>query len=306
MTFLSEGIKGVMGAKSLLLQENAPKILFGTGVVSMLGSTVMACRATLKVDEILEEGQANMTKIKTVVASGHEDYSEEDARKDTVIVYVQTGMKLVKEYAPAIILGGIGIACLTQSHHILMERNFALTAAYTAIDTAFKEYRGRVKDRYGEETDRELRYGVETVEAINPETGRKKTVKRVSSNEPSGYARFFDKSSCLWSKDWEINQITVRSQQRFANDALTLRGHVFLNEVYDMFDIPRTEAGAIVGWLRDGDGDGFIDFGLFRDDQTVRDFMNGYEGAILLDFNVDGPIYNQIEEPKEPMRWQNP
>jgi len=302
--FLAEGIKGVMGAKGLFLQENAPKILFGTGVVSMLGSTVMACRATLKIDEILEETQAQFDKIEA--ADAIVEYTEEDARKDKFIVYVQTGLKITKEYAPAIILGGIGIACLTQSHHILMERNFALTAAYTAIDTAFKEYRSRVRDAFGEETDREMRYGVKSVEIINPETGRKKTVKRANAGDPSGYARFFDNQSCLYSKDWEVNQVTVRSQQRHANDLLTLRGHVFLNEVYDMFDIPRTEAGAVVGWLRDGDGDGFIDFGLFRDDQTVRDFMNGYEGAILLDFNVDGPIHNRIEMGKEPLRWQNP
>jgi len=304
--FLAEGIKGLMGAKALVIQENAPQILFGAGILSSIGSTVLACRATLKVDAILDEGKSNMEKIHKVEASGLEDYTHEDAKKDTVIVYVQTGLKIVKEYAPAIVLGGIGIACLTQSHHILMERNFALTAAYTAIDQAFSQYRSRVRDAFGEETDREMRYGVQPVEIVNPETGRKKTVKRVASGEPSGYARFFDKQSCLFSKDWEVNQVTVRTQQRHANDLLTLRGHVFLNEVYDMFDIPRTEAGAVVGWLRDGGGDGFIDFGLFRDDQTTRDFMNGYEGAVLLDFNVDGPIHNRIEGDKEPLRWQNP
>jgi len=304
MTFLSEGIKGVMGAKSLFLSENAPKILFGTGVVSMIGSTVLACHATLKVEELLDQGKNDMEKIHA--AEAIVEYTEEDARKDTLIVYSRTALRITKQYAPAIILGGIGIACLTQSHHILMERNFALTAAYTAIDSAFNQYRSRVRDAFGEETDREMRYGVKPVEIINPETGRKKTVKRVAMGEPSGYAKFFDPTSCLWSKDWEVNQVTVRSQQRYANDLLTLRGHVFLNEVYDMFDIPRTEAGAVVGWLRDGGGDGFIDFGLFRDDQTVRDFMNGHEGAILLDFNVDGPIHNRIEGDKEPLRWQNP
>ena len=120
------------------------------------------------------------------------------------------------------------------------------------------------------------------------------------------YARFFDPLCSAWSPDPEYNLAFLRAQQEWHNQKLQVRGHVFLNEVYDMFDIPRTEAGAVVGWLRDGGGDGFIDFGLFRDDQTVRDFMNGHEGAILLDFNVDGPIHNRIEGDKEPLRWQNP
>ena len=90
----------------------------------------------------------------------------------------------------------------------------------------------------------------------------------------------------------------LRAQQQYANDKLIAQGHLFLNEVYDMLGLPRTKAGAIVGWVYDDNnavGDNFVDFGIYDvHRETARDFVNGYERSILLDFNVDGVIYDLI------------
>lgn len=304
MRFRSEGLTRMLGSQSLAMQEHAPGVLFGLGVVGMIGSTVLACRGTLKLETTLEKGQKDLAIHKAI---NNDEYTEQMRRKDIARIYVRTGAEVTRLYAPSIVVGTASIACLTKSHNILNDRITAITAAYAAVDKAFREYRERVVERYGEETDRQMRYGSEKVEVINPETGRKKTVDRVPPGELSQYARFFDQHSESWGKDPEINFIYLKSQQTYFNNLLQARGHVFLNEVYHELGLPHSGAGAVVGWRMTPDpeeGNNFIDFGLFRDDQSVRDFVNGREGAILLDFNVDGVIFNKIDTPPTPLSWQ--
>jgi hypothetical protein len=305
-----KGVPNVIGRKiahsALLAQKNSPGLLFGAGVVGMVGSTVLACRATLKMEELLWEAKGKLHTAKTLK---HQEYSDKDRSRDITLIHVQTGVKIVRLYSPAIIVGGLSIAALTKSHNILNQRNAALTAAYAALEKGFKEYRERVVEKYGEEADRNLRYGTQQVEVTDPETKKKKIVTRVSQNTPSIYARFFDPTSTSWSRDPEYNLIFLKCQQNYANDMLHARGHVFLNEVYDMLGIPRSKAGAVVGWILtpDGQTDNFINFGVFDDkSEKARDFVNGYEGAILLDFNVDGIIYDRIDMSREgePLSWQ--
>jgi hypothetical protein len=214
---------------------------------------------------------------------------------------------VVRLYTPAIVVGGLSIAALTRSHVILNRRNVALTAAYSALDRGFREYRARVVEKYGEEDDRNFRYGTREVEVVDEKTKKVKTVTRVGAHEPSIYARFFDSYSTSWGKDPEYNLYFLKAQQNYANNLLHSRGHVFLNEAYDMLGIPRSKAGSVVGWLlsRNGETDNYIIFGIF-DGKTgeARDFVNGLEGAILLDFNVDGVIYDKIEDIGEELSWQ--
>jgi Family of unknown function (DUF6353) len=304
MSLVPEAINKVVARNALLAQRSSPGVLLGVGIVGMVGSTVLACRATLKMEEVLDEAKGKLDTAKTLE---HAEYSEKDRKRDISLIYFQTGVKVTKLYSPAIVVGVISIAALTKSHSILTTRNAALTAAYTALDKGFNTYRSRVIEKYGEDQDRDFRYGTEQVEIVDPKTNKKKIVKRVSSDEPSIYARFFDQSSSSWSKEPEYNLIFLKAQQNYANDLLHARGHVLLNDVYDMLGIPRSKAGAVVGWVlsRNGTTDDFVNFGVFEDrSDKVRDFVNGREGAILLDFNVDGIIYDKIDHPVEGLSWQ--
>lgn len=304
MNLVPETIARTVGRSGLLVQKSSPRVLFAAGIVGMVGSTVLACRATLKADEILKEAKGKMDLANTLE---HDDYSTTDRMRDKSLIRYQTAVKLSKEFAPAVVLGVLSITALTKSHMILTQRNTALVAAYAALDKGFREYRSRVVAKYGEEEDRDLRYGVREIKVIDPETQEEKIIKRVSPGDPSIYARFFDTSSDSWSKDPEVNRFFLKSQQNYANDQLTVRGHVFLNEVYDLLGLERSSAGSVVGWVlsRDGSTDNHIDFGIFdRHSQAARDFVNGFEGAILLDFNVDGVIYDKIDGLPEGLGWQ--
>lgn len=291
-------------------KKHSPEILVGAGVVGVVASAVMACKATTKLDDVLAETKDTVDKIHDVtehpekIPEGKE-YTVEDSKKDLTIVYTQAGVKLVKLYGPAVVLGTVSIAAIIGGHHILRKRNIALAAAYTAVDKGFKEYRGRVLERFGEEVDRELRYNIKAKEiektvtdANGKETVVKETVDVADPNLTSDYARFFDDGCTGWTKDPEFNLMFLKDQQRYANDLFKSKGHLFLNEVYDMLGIPRTQAGQVVGWIYDEKnpiGDNFIDFGIYDiADERKRSFVNGYERTILLDFNVDGNILEMI------------
>ena len=305
MSLVPAVIGQTIARNSLLAQKASPGVLFGVGIVGTVASTVLACRATLKMSEVLDESKDKLHTAKTLV---HDDYSEADRRRDISLIYFQSGVKVVRLYGPAVIVGGLSIAALTSSHNILTRRNAALTAAYAALDKGFKEYRARVVAKYGEEEDRDFRYGTREITVEDEKTGKKTTVTRVAPGEPSIYARFFDSSSASWSKEPEYNFIFLKAQQNYANDLLHARGHVFLNEVYDMLGLERSKAGAVVGWLltKNGSTDNFVNFGVFDDrSDKARDFVNGLEGSILLDFNVDGIIFDKLDNiPREDLSWQ--
>lgn len=295
------------GKVGFKLKKHSPEILAVTGTIGVVTSAVMACRATTKLSGILEKSKKEAEVIHLAVEhpeclDGHE-YTEEDGKNDLRISYVNTGLSIVKLYAPSVILGTLSITAMLTSNNILRKRNIALAAAYTAVDKGFKEYRSRVVERFGEEMDRELRYNLKSKEieekVIDEKTGKEKTVKKtvnvVDPTQYSVYARFYDDGCNGWTKDPEHNLFFLKSQENYANDILKTRGHLFLNEVYDMLGIPRTQAGQMVGWVYDEKnpvGDNFVDFGIFDlYDERKRDFVNGHERVILLDFNVDGEIF---------------
>lgn len=291
------------------LKKYSPEILAVSGVIGIVTSAVMACKATTKVSAILEESKATIDAIHDcqenpeLVEEGK--YTDDDAKKDLAITYVQTGVKLVKLYAPSVILGTLSITAMLASNDILRKRNAALAAAYATIDGSFKKYRERVIERFGETVDKELKYGVkkQKIEEIvkDPETGKekkaKKTVEVVDGIDGySEYARFFDDGCKGWEKDAESNLLFLRAQQQYANDLLVSRGYLFLNEVYNMLGIQITKAGQVVGWVYDPENknlNNWVDFGIYDVNKPkARDFVNGLERTILLDFNVDGDIWS--------------
>ena len=290
------------------IKKASPEIMVVAGVVGVVTSTVMACKATTKVNDILEETRKQVDDVHNVLDSDvitEEEYNNDDAKKDLAIIYTQTGVKLIKLYAPSVIVGALSITGILASHKILKKRNVALTAAYATIDRSFKEYRGRVVERFGKELDRELRYNIKaqeieekTVDKDGNETIEKKTISVVDPNMYSDYARIFDNGSMGWTKDPEYNLMFLKLQQNQANDRLRAQGYLFLNDVYDMLGIPRTKAGQIVGWIYDKDnpvGDNFVDFGIYDIyNEKACDFVNGRERSIVLDFNVDGNILDMI------------
>lgn len=301
-TEIMKSVNGVASKTVMKLKKHSPEILVVAGIAGTVVSAVLACKATTKVAEILDETKGTLDAIHEGMETGAingQEYTTEDGKKDTVVVYAQTGMKLAKLYAPAIILGTLSITSILASNNILRKRNVALGAAYAAIDKSFKEYRGRVIERFGEQVDTELKYGIkakkfEEIE-VDPETGKEKKVKKTvmvaDPNLQSDYAVYFDSKSRNYETNPDYNRMFLKAQQAFANDKLQTRGHLFLNEVLDDLDLPRTPAGQIVGWTKDGP-DGYVNFRIVEVERETED--GRHEPALLLDFNVEGNIWEKM------------
>lgn len=301
-TEIMKSVNGVASKTVMKLKKHSPEILVVAGIAGTVVSAVLACKATTKVAEILDETKGTLDTIHEGMETGAingQEYTTEDGKKDTVVVYAQTGMKLAKLYGPAIILGTLSITSILASNNILSKRNVALGAAYAAIDKSFKEYRGRVIERFGEQVDTELKYGIkakkfEEIE-VDPETGKEKKVKKTvmvaDPNLQSDYAVYFDSKSRNYETNPDYNRMFLKAQQAFANDKLQTRGHLFLNEVLDDLDLPRTPAGQIVGWTKDGP-DGYVNFRIVEVERETED--GRHEPALLLDFNVEGNIWEKM------------
>lgn len=292
-------------------KKHSPEILVAVGVVGTVASAVMACKATTKVNDIVDEAKETVDKIHDSVGKGlhtsdGEEYTQEVANRDLAVVYVQTGWKFVKLYGPSVALGIASIGCMIGSNRILKKRNVALAAAFKAVDTSFKDYRGRLIDKFGKDFDRELRYGIkakEVEEKVVDENGNETTVtKTVDVVDPnvahSLYSIVFCEGNTGWTRNAELNKVFLVQQQNYANDKLRLNGVLFLNEVYDMLGVPRTAYGQIAGWVYTEDstaGDNFVDFGIFDvNNDKACDFVNGRERSIILDFNCIGNILDYV------------
>lgn len=273
----------------LVTKKNSPHLFFAAGLAGVVAGTILACRATLKLDDTLDEIQNDFQTVRGLHdgIDRRPEYSDHEYHKDLGYVYTRSAVKLGKLYGPSVIVGTISIAALTGSHVQLARRNTALMITLSAVSKAFDEYRIRVQEEIGEEREREIRHAV-TKQAV--EIDGKKQLVKVADSDASPYAKSFDSSNQHWEGNSEYNRIFIQCQQNYLNHQLNARGHVFLNEAYDHLGLERTPAGAVVGWVRNGDGDGYIDFGLFES----FNHLSIYDQNFILDFNVDGVIYDKI------------
>lgn len=283
-------ITNKVGRIGVQLSKRSPTILFGAGITCVIGSTVLACRATTKVGPALDEFKAEVDLVKNGEVEAKT--SPSDFRKDLTYVYAKNTFAITKLYAPAAFVGIVGIGCLTTSHIQLTRRNNALMVAYTALNTAYENYRARVREEVGAEKELDLYHGATTKQILGGD-GKNLDVKVVEGEKWSPYARFFDEASAHWKDDPELNRMWVKTQQIYLNNLLRARGHVFLNEAYDYLGLERSSAGQVVGWVLNGKGDNYIDFGMFK---AYHQSIDAREPSILLDFNVDGVVYQLLDE----------
>jgi len=287
---IPDGITSKIARELLVAKKNSPGIFFAAGIVGVLGGTVLACRATMKMGPVADDLESDIKQVKEVKALNENDessvYGDSEYGKDMAYAFGKAAVRTAKLYAPAIAVGVGGIALLTGSHVILVRRNAALTATVGVLAKAYDDYRARIREQYGDEADTDLMLGVASTEETTLEDGTTALVKTFKHGHWSPYAQSFDPSNRNWDRHEEYVRMFIDAQQSYANHRLRAYGHVFLNEVYDMLGLQRTPAGQIVGWVKDH-GDNYIDFKLYP-------YQDHDSNSIVIDFNVDGQVYDLI------------
>lgn len=285
---------------ALKLRRYSPEIATGAGIVLGVGCVVVACVQTTKLERVVDDAKDKIDEIHKTNDEQPDIYPEKAMKNDLVKVYARSGVDVARLYALPAGLGALSIACIIGGHKILRKENAALAAAYMALNESFMQYRKRVIDKQGEDADREYLYGrkkVTMVDMTDPDNpGEPVETVIQDTNNISPYARFFDRGNDNWCKSPEASLMFLKGVQNYCNDKLHTDGYLFLNEVYYQLGIPGSSAGQYIGWV-DGMGDSFVDFGIFNHNSPeARAFVNGDEEAILLDFNVDGPIMYIFDE----------
>ena len=276
------------GRAGLVLSKHAPTILTAAGTAGFIGTTILASKATLKVEETVAEEAALLVKVHEAHEAGK--LEDKDALHDKVVLYSRMTTKLAKLYAPALILGAASIVSLATGHGIMLKRNASLAAAYAAVDQAFKTYKKKIESKFGKEAVLDALVSTPQEDLTKDEM----TLEAVTAVDGvSPYGVIFDEDNVNWSADEDLAKLHLDCQQQYANDILQTRGHIFLNEVYKMLGFPHTPAGAVTGWVK-GQGDDFVDFNIFDGMFEGEDKNGRTVTKWALDFNVDGVMYDKI------------
>lgn len=295
----------------------SPELLIGAGVVGLVGAAVVAIRRgvrwhTAAKAEIVHD-------IETIKkAEGSPQYTREDRVRDYAKVVGKGVWSFTQIYGPSVAVGAAAVVAILAGTGILRGRLAAVTSAAATAQAALDRYRQRVREKLGEDADYEFAYEVSAKKAkIKHEDGTKETQVTYhlvpSSGEwmsASPYSRLWDESALEWSPNRELQYLTLRSLENHFNRELDVRGVVFLNDVYKALGLPMSKDAALVGWIKDYSkpkmaklaaelgrvpGDGVISFGVFENESlSARAYLSGDDDRVVLDFNVDGVIYDLI------------
>ena len=292
---IPDKVAKVAGKQLLVLQKHSPHIMFGLGVAGVVTSAVLACRATLKVNDKLDEIKTDVERIKhdefQPYLSHHRSVSKKtNDRPQLAMAYARGTFEIARLYAPSVLIGGASIALLTGSHVSMTKRNNALMAAYATLNQAFNDYRAKIREELGEDKEREL-YRKSQINLVENPDGTRSIVAKGDSEQ---YSRVFDESNRNWVPNAESNRLFLEANQAAWDNHLKVHRHLFLNDVYKSLGFEPTKAGQMVGWVYPSDtGDNYVDFGIYQ--MSNADFAINGDRTVLLDFNVDGVIWHLID-----------
>jgi hypothetical protein len=288
------------GHAGLLAKKFAPQVLLGAGVIGVVASTVLASKATLSLESVLDKHREDIALVNEVAhVKTSEEYTSTHHKRDLTLIHMRTFKELGKLYALPVGLGILSISMIIGAQGIQYKRTGAAIAAYKTVETQFNRYRDRVRSEFGDEKDQEFARAY-TSEGFIQEDGQEQVHVTIDGKKLNETLFFFDKNNVNWKNSPEYNLSYVMAQQTFANQLLNSRGHVMLNDVLDGLGIDRCKEGAVLGWVLDrehAEGSKFIDFGIV-DAQSPNSRIYGHDGemaeCIMLDIKTDGIVWDKI------------
>lgn len=285
------------------ISKHAPTILSITASAGVIATGYLAWKAGTRFEDV--EGRdwdRRKECLKNADIIPDEDVPKIE-RKNRILFILDT----VRTVAPAAIVGAATITMIYFSNSISKKRLAAMGAAYATLQTAFDGYKRTMVEALGKESvDKILKPKLPNVGKSAEEilsSDNKSDAANVSDavvnslKALSPYARIIaEESSTCWDPNEDYTSQNLAAVQLWANRRLERKGHLFLNEVFDQLGLSRTREGAVVGWLKNGEGDNYVSFGDF--DASIYRVPSGdytrVDSNFIVDFNVDGVIWDRI------------
>lgn len=284
-------VKLLAAKAGMKAKDIAPSALVIGGVIGVGVATGMIIKAANKNPNIIKTGKDEIEQTRSC------DGTPEQIEKSVKKTRKDTAKMLLKTYGPGIGLEIASISCILYGHKLVTGRLAAITTAYGALHQSYSRIVRRLDEVVSEEDKGKIKEGIYQNEVEVPEvdkdgneTGKTKTekVSITMPDEVSCYAKCFEAGSRYFHKDPTLNLLFLKNKEEEMTRLLHKRGYVTLNEVYCELDIPIVPYyGTNVGWVLNN-GENKVSFDIYNiHKEANRDFVNGYEPCIWLDFNVD-------------------
>lgn len=233
-------MNNLLNYSKLFVKRNASTIMTCVGAAGVVVTSVMAVKATPKalerIKQAKEEKGEDLTKYEAVKAAG-------------------------PVYIPAVVVGVSTITCIVGSNILNKRQQASLASAYALLDSSYKEYKGKLKELYGEEAHNNIVDAI-AVEKVKDDWGVKGSyfteICNLSEEEETGEpCLFYDEHS---NRYFEATIERVMSAEYHLNRNYILRGYSFLNEFYDFLGLESTDYGSVLGWAPRDEGMYWIEF----------------------------------------------
>ena len=285
------------------VKKASPTIAVVGGIGLSIGAIVSACKATPKVDELLDESRKQIHAIHEIADNPESGYTKEQKEQAITMTWGHTILGLCKLYGPAAAMEIVAILLFIWSHSQMKSRVTGLSAAVIALSQSLNQLNQNNVERFGEEKANDIYYALDTQKVeetvTDEETGKEKKVKvsaKVVDTEKvvGPFAVFFDEFNPNYIlEDPAHNVDFVSDIQVSLIRRRNMQGYLFLNEARMALGYKPIPAGQVMGW---GPND-TIDLGIDHiTRQEVRDFRNGYEKVYVIDFVNVHPIIDDITQ----------
>lgn len=291
----------VAGAK-----KKAPQLLIAGGIITGAAALITACVQTTKLNDIIEDGKAQMDERQKAVdeeklmrtEEGEEKpYTQEDCDHDKRAVYFRTALRIVKLYAIPTALSALSIFLILKGNGLHTARTAQAVAVANGAMASLNSAKDRAREILGEEKTREIFDGVKatgefTENEYTDEDGKKHKIKEEkkeygNTSDPFTFI-FSEETSNMWSQNHLANNMLFTHQEDTANRNLEWQGAVTLNECLKMFGITRTEAGQRIGWIGKEFG-GNSEAIFFR-----TTLLDAAKEEYLIEFNCEGDVSDKL------------
>lgn len=244
--------KGLSRAGSYI-NHHSPAIMTGLGVAGVISTTAFAVKATPKAMLLIEEAKEVM--------------SEND-----ILTPMDTVKLAWRPYAPAIIMGGLTIACILSAHQINTTRNTALAGIYSLTENRLRDYQKVVSETVGEKQQEEIRDKVAVNELKNNPIG-----SCIADTKEGGTMLCYESLS---GRYFRSDVETIKSVFNELNRKIVSNNYmvVYLNDFYDELGLSSTRIGDLLGWELD---DGPVDY-VFSSQLTKNN-----EPCLVVNFSVE-------------------